>query len=465
MIKFYNTLTRKKENFKPIDKKEVKIYTCGPTVYYYAHIGNFRAYVFSDTLRRVLEANDYKVKQVINLTDVGHLTSDEDEGEDKIEKEAKKEKKSPKEIADFYTKRFFEDFEKLNNEMPEYTPRATDFVKEMISVIKKLEKNGYTYLGKNGNVYFDTSKFKNYGKLANLNLDELKDGARIEVDENKKNPRDFVLWFVEKGSKFKGHLLKWDSPWGEGWPGWHIECTAMSMKYLGESFDIHTGGEDHIPVHHTNEIAQSEGATGKKFVNYWLHNSFLQFNSEKMSKSKGGTFKVDELIEKGYSPLDLRYFYLSGHYRKPLNFTWKNLDSAKNSLSRLMNIIFEISKADEKVSKNRVEAAYKEFLEIVSDDLNTPKALSYVWEILRDDKLNDSEKYELVLKFDSVLGLKLGEVEEDVKVPAVVMKLVEAREMARKEKNWNMADELRDEIKKKGFVLEDGEEGVRVKRG
>lgn len=462
MLKLYNTLTRKKEVFKPIKKGEVGMYTCGPTVYYYAHIGNFRAYVFADILRRTLEMNNYRVKQVMNLTDVGHLTSDADEGEDKIEKEAKKENKTPREIADFYSKVFFEDSEKLNIEKPEIICKATEHIKEMIEVIKKLEKRRYTYIGENGNIYFDTSKFEKYGELAKLDLEELKAGARIKIDENKKHPRDFVLWFVEKGSKYKGHILKWKSPWGEGWPGWHIECSAMSMKYLGENFDIHTGGEDHIPVHHTNEIAQSEGATGKKFVNCWIHASFLQFNAEKMSKSKGGILRLSDLTEKGYSPMDLRYFYLSGHYRKPLNFTFTNLNSARNSLKRLKEIISNLKKG--KVNQKNIDGAYKQFLEIIDDDLNSSNALSFMWEILRDEKLKDSEKRELVLKFDKFFGLKLGE-EEKVKIPTEIKKLVEEREKARTKKDFVTADKIRERINKEGYVIDDTGEGVRVKKG
>ncbi len=463
MLKLYNTLKRKKEIFKPIKKGGAGMYVCGPTVYYYAHIGNFRAYFFADILRRTLKLNNYKVKQVMNLTDVGHLTSNGDEGEDKIEKEAEKEKKTPKQIADFYSKIFFEDAKKLNIERPEIVCKATEHIGEMINLIEKLKKRGYAYIGRNGNVYFDTSKFKNYGQLAKLNLKELKAGARIEIDVNKKNARDFVLWFVEKGSKYKEHVLKWKSPWGEGWPGWHIECSAMSMKYLGETFDIHTGGEDHIPVHHTNEIAQSEGATGKKFVNYWMHTSFLQFNSEKISKSKGRIFTLSDLIDKGYSPMDLRYFYLSCHYRKPLNFTWKNLEAAKNSHQRLKNIISNIKKSSDKTNKKNIELAKGQFLEIMNDDLNTSRALSYLWEILREDRLNDSEKYKLAIEFNKVLGLKLDE-EEKIKIPAEIKKIVDERNKARKNKDWKTADELREKIKKAGYVIEDVGEGSKVKR-
>jgi len=463
MLRLYNTLKRKKEIFKPIKAGHVGMYVCGPTVYYYAHIGNFRAYFLADTLRRILRLNNYQVKHVMNLTDVGHLTSDGDEGEDKIEKEAEKEKKTPKQIADFYSKIFFDDAGKLNIERPEVVCKATEHIKEMINLIEKLEKRGYAYLGRNGNVYFDTGKFKNYGQLAKLNLEDLKAGARIEVDTNKKNARDFVLWFVEKGSKYKEHTLKWKSPWGEGWPGWHIECSAMSMKYLGETFDIHTGGEDHIPVHHTNEIAQSEGATGKKFVNYWVHTSFLQFNSEKISKSKGKIFRLSDLTDKGYSPMDLRYFYLSGHYRKPLNFTWENLESAKNANRRLKNIISNMKKSSDKTNKKNIELAKKQFLEIMNDDLNTSKALSYLWEILREDRLNNSEKYGLAIEFDKALGLKLDE-EEEIEIPEEIKNLVNERNEAREKKNFKKADEIREKINKLGFVIEDTERGSEAKK-
>lgn len=452
MLKIYNTLTRKKEIFKPLKDNEVRMYVCGPTVYYFAHIGNFRAYVFADTLRRVLKMNNFKIKQVMNLTDVGHLTGDEDDGEDKIEKEAKKENKTPSEIAEFYTKYFFQDSDKLNNERPEIICKATEHIKEMIELIKRLEKNNYTYIGKNGNVYFDTSKFLDYGKLAKLNLEELKAGARIKIDEDKKNPRDFVLWFVEDGSKFKNHLLKWKSPWGEGWPGWHIECSAMSIKYLGEQFDIHTGGEDHIPVHHTNEIAQSECATGKKpWVKNWMHVSFLQFNSKKMSKSSGKILKLSDLLEKGFSPMHLRYFYLSGHYRKPLNFTIENLENSKESYERLKKII---SNFDDDKTLN--EEYLGDFQKAMNDDLNAPNALQVLWKFLRDE--NAKGKIQTIKKIDEVFGLRLFE-KEKLKIPSEVLKLAKERETARKNKDWKKSDELREQIKNLGFKINDTEKG------
>ena len=375
-LKLYNTLTRKKEIFNPIKKGEVSLYSCGPTVYWYQHIGNLKAYIFSDILKRILKYNGYKVKHIINITDVGHLTSDADTGEDKMIKGIKREglaltKQSIFKLSNIYTKQFKDDLKKLNVIPPERWTKATDHIKDQIELIEKIEKNGYSYIGKEtGNVYFDVSKFKDYGKLAKLKLKKLKPGARIEVDPDKKNPRDFILWFTIKGSKFKGHILKWKSPWGEGWPGWHIECSAMSMKYLGDHFDIHTGGEDHIPVHHTNEIAQSESATGKKFVNYWMHESFLTSKGEKISKSKGYLYTLTELEKIGFSGLDYRYFNLATHYRKPLNFSWKNLESAKNSYQRLKNIISEI-KDDGKINKEYI----KKFKEIINDDLNISKYL------------------------------------------------------------------------------------------
>lgn len=457
VLKLYNTLTKKKEVFKPLKDKEVRMYVCGPTVYFYAHVGNMRAYIFADTLRRVLKMNDYKLKHVMNLTDVGHLTSDADEGEDKIEKEAKKEGKSPGEISEFYTKAFFSDFEKINNERPEIVCKATEHVKEMIELIKKLEKNGYTYIGKKGNVYFDTSKFKDYGKLANLNLEELKAGARIEVDENKKHPRDFVLWFVEGGSKFKGHLLSWNSPWGEGWPGWHIECSAMSIKYLGEQFDIHTGGEDHIPVHHTNEIAQSEGATGKKpWVKFWMHTSFLTFGGKKVSKSSGGLYTISELEKKGFNPLDFRYLCLLTHYKKNLNFSEENLESAKTAYVRLKNKISEL-KDDGKTNKEYLE----EFEDAMNYDLNTPKALQILWKLLGDEK--SEGKIQTIKKMDLALGLDLMK-KEKVKISKEVLELVKEREEARDKKDWKKSDELREKIKKLGYEIADSSEGSKVRK-
>jgi len=455
-MKLYNTLTRKKEEFKPI-KKTVGLYTCGPTVYFYAHIGNMKTYIFEDILKRTLLYNKFKVNHVMNITDVGHLTSDADEGEDKMDLAVKREKKTPKQIANFYSKEFFNDIKLLNILPPNKKPKATDHIKEMINTIKKIEKNGYTYIGKNKNVYFNTSKFKNYGKLAKLKLEEQK---TKEKDPNKKNQRDFVLWFSETGSKFKGHLQVWDSPWGRGWPGWHIECSAMSMKYLGYQFDIHCGGEDHIPVHHTNEIAQSEAATGKQWVKYWLHGAFLVLK-EKMSKSKGNIMRLKDLIEEGYSPLDYRYLVLTAHYRSNLTFTKEALEGAKNSLNSLKNKIKEIK--ENPTSKKTKNTYKKDFLNAINDDLNTPIALSVLWAVTKDKQLGNKEKLTLIKDFDKVLGLNLTEFKKET-ISKDIKDLIQKREKARKEKDFKKADKIRDSLLKKGIILEDSKNGVRWKK-
>lgn len=452
MIKLYNTLTRKKEEFKPIQKGKVGIYSCGPTVYWYQHIGNLRTYIFSDILKRVLIYNSYKVKHIMNVTDVGHLTSDADEGEDKIERAAKKEGKKASDIANFYWKIFKQDFEKLNIIEPDTWTKATEHIKEQIELIKKLEKKRYTYKTSDG-IYFDTSKFKEYGELAKLKIHKLKAGARISMGD-KKNKTDFALW------KFSGEPGKrqqeWKSPWGVGFPGWHIECSAMSMKYLGEHFDIHTGGEDHIPIHHTNEIAQSEAATGKKFVNYWIHGAFLTFKGEKVSKSKGGLFTISELEMRNYNPLSYRYLDLTANYRTQLEFSLENLDNAQNSYERLKKIIAEI-KDDGKINKEYLE----EFENAINDDLNIPLALQILWKLVRDEKA--SGKIKTIEKIDSVFGLDLLK-KEKVEIPNSVKKLVEEREKARKEKNFKLADELREKIKKAGFSVDDTDDGARVRK-
>ncbi|MDP3986855.1 MAG: cysteine--tRNA ligase [Nanoarchaeota archaeon] len=458
-IKLYNTLTRKKEVFAPIKKGAVGIYTCGPTVYWYQHIGNLRSYFFPDILNKVLKANGYKVKHVINVTDVGHLTSDSDEGEDKMEKAAKKEGKTAKEISEFYFGIFKKDLEKMNIEMPDIWSKATDHIKEQIDLIKKLEKKDFTYKTPDG-IYFDTSKFKDYGELANINVKGLKAGKRVSIGE-KKNKTDFALW--KFSSSDEKRQQEWDSPWGKGFPGWHLECSAMSMKYLGSHFDIHTGGQEHIQIHHTNEIAQSEGATGKKFVNYWLHGEWLTHKGEKISKSKGGLYTLSDLEKEGYSPIDLRYFFLSAHYRKPLSFSLDNLDYARNSLRKMKDIVLRLKESEDRINGNRIELAFKEFLGFLNDDLNVSKALSYLWEILREDKLNNSEKYELVIKFDKILGLGLDR-DEKIKIPSEVKKLAEIREKMREEKKWDDADQIRRDIENLGFVVEDLDEGYVVKK-
>ena len=470
-LKLYNTLTRKKEVFKPIQKGKVGMYSCGPTVYWYQHIGNLRMYISWDFLKRVLKFNDYNVKHVMNVTDVGHLTSDADTGEDKIEKAAKKEGKSAKEIAEFYFKIFKEDFKKLNIIEPDVCPRATEHIEEQIELIKILEKKGYTYKTSDG-IYFNTSKLKDYGKLARLNAKELKAGKRISLGE-KKNKTDFALWkFSEEVGK---RQQEWNSPWGIGFPGWHLECSAMSIKYLGNSFDIHTGGQEHIPVHHTNEIAQSEAATGKLFVRYWLHGAWLLFKGEKVSKSKGGLYTISELEEKGFEPLDFRYLCLTTHYRKPLDFAIEKLKSSKNSYERLKNIISEI-KNDKKINKKYLQ----EFEDAINNDLNAPKALQVLWRLIRDEKAQG--KLATIKKMDEVLGLDLLKKEDVVKDKIKIkgkikrieykgfkpnkelIELIAMREGSRAKKDFKKADALREKIKSLGYYIEDNESGSVVKK-
>ncbi len=436
--------------FKPLHKGKVGIYTCGPTVYWYQHIGNLRSYVFADILKRVLIYNNYKVDHVMNITDVGHLTSDADEGEDKMEKSAAKEGKTPQEIADYYFKIFEQDLKKLNIIQPSTWCKATKHIKEQINLIKSLEEKGYTYETSDG-IYFDTSKFKDYAKLGKLNLENLQGGKRVSLGE-KKNKTDFALW------KFSGNekrLQEWESPWKVGFPGWHIECSAMATKYLGKQFDIHTGGEDHVPIHHTNEIAQSECGFGvKPWVRYWMHGAFLTFSGEKMSKSSGKIATLENLKEQGYSSMDYRYFILTGHYRKQLNFTKNNLDNAKNSYERLKNIIKEIPR-----EKGTNKKYLGKFEKAINDDLDMPNALQILWELVRDYKAEG--KYETIEKMDEVFGLDLL-VFEKVEVPKEVQRLVDERESARKNKKWAEADKLREEIKNLGYQINDMKDGVEV---
>jgi cysteinyl-tRNA synthetase len=459
-IRLYNTLTRKKEIFVPVKKGHVGIYSCGPTVYSYQHIGNLRTFVYNDLLKRLFLYNGYKVKHIINVTDVGHLTSDADIGEDKVERAASREGKTAKEISNYYFNIFRQDLKKLNVIEPDVWPRATEHINEMISLIKILEKKGYTYKTSDG-IYFDTSKLKDYGKLAGLKKEGLKAGKRVAIGEKKHNT-DFALWkFSEKPGV---RQQEWNSPWGVGFPGWHIECSVMSSKYLGKQIDVHTGGQEHIPVHHTNEIAQSEAGYGKKpWVKYWMHFAWLLFEGEKISKSRGGAYLLSDLEEEGYNPMSLRYLYLTAHYKKPLNFSFDMLDYAQNAYKRLKNILAEIKKAHDKKNRKNMERAKKQFLEIINDDLNSSKALAYLWDILRDNSLNNSEKYELAIDFDKFFGLELDK-EEKIEVPANVKKMADDREEARKNKDWKKADEIRDKINKLGFVLEDTERGVKVKK-
>lgn len=474
-IILYNTLSKKKEVFRPIKKGKVGMYTCGPTVYDYPHIGNMRAFIFEDILRRVLEINGYKVFHVMNITDVGHLTSQADTGEDKVELAARKKRKSAWEIAEFYTKAFFEDIEKLNILKAHVYPRATQHIKEMIDLIRRLEKKGFTYIIDDG-VYFDTSKLKDYGKLTGMSFEKLnrflRAGARVKFNPQKKNITDFALWkFSPPGVK---RQMEWDSPWGKGFPGWHIECSAMSMKYLGETFDIHCGGVDHIPIHHTNEIAQSEAATGKKFVNYWLHCAFLIVEGKKMSKSLGNYYTLRDILAKGYSWREVRYLLISSHYRKQLNFTFSGLNHARTSLQRIKEFLIKLKNVKGKHTKKftkLLKKTRKEFLLAINDDLNIPKALSVLFEFIREtNKLieksmltkKDGEKgIKLFLWADKVLGLKLEEFLKEEKLPKEAEKLIKEREKARKKGDFKTADKIREKLKKEfGIILEDTPQGT-----
>ena len=453
---FYNTLTRKKEEFKPIGKT-IGLYTCGPTVYNYAHLGNLRTYVFEDILKRVLQYNNFKVKHIMNITDVGHLTGDMDMGEDKLEVGAKREGKSAWEIAKFYEKAFKQDIAALNIEEPTTWCKATEHIAEQINLIKQLEAKGFTYKTSDG-IYFDTSKVKKYNKLSHLKLDELKEGARVEKNDEKKHPTDFALWkFSPKGAK---RQMEWASPWGNGFPGWHIECSAMSLKYLKNSLDIHCGGIDHINIHHTNEIAQSEAATGKPFFNYWLHGAFLNIaGGKKMAKSAGNFLTIQALLDKKIEPLAFRFACLQVHYRKPMEYSQEIIKNAQRGLEHLRNQLKALP-----AKAGKVDQAFKvKFLSAVNDDLNMPRALAVAQEVLKS-KLADKDKRATILDFDKVLGLGLGEVKAEQAVPEQIKKLLALREMARANKDWSKADALRAQIEGEGWLIEDGPQGARVNR-
>lgn len=457
MLKIYNTLTRKKEEFKPIDSKEVKIYTCGPTVYYFAHIGNLRAYLFMDTLRRVLKYNGYNLKHVMNITDVGHLVSDADEGEDKMLKAARRENKDPFEIAKFYTEAFLKDMELLNIDKPEIIAKATEHIDVMEEYVKQIIKNGYAYETEN-TIYFDTSKLDRYGVLSNLNVDEQKAGARVDFDPNKKNISDFALWIKAP----ENHIMKWDTFWGKCYPGWHLECSAMGNKYLGEEFDIHTGGIDHIPVHHENEIAQGKGYCGKIPAHYWMHVDFLQVNGGKMSKSLNNLYTLEDLKKKGYSPLVYRMFNFSSLYRKKINFTFEAMDAAKVSLKRLKEGYQNHLNGNDNIDVETINNFKKQFLEAINDDLNMPQAMSIVWNVIRYEK-KSKQLAELLLDFDKVLGLEIDKLEEEKsKLPDEVLQIIEERKQARENKNWSLSDELRDKLIELGYRVKDTKEGMEV---
>ncbi|MBN2657742.1 MAG: cysteine--tRNA ligase [Spirochaetales bacterium] len=467
-VNLYNTDGRRIEPFIPIREGNVGLYCCGPTVYNYAHIGNLRAFMFEDILRRTLEYAGYEVKHIMNITDVGHLTDDGDDGEDKMIKAAREKGMSVWDIAAFFTESFYSDVEKLNIKKPDLYSKATEHIDDMIRMIKTLEEKGFTYLA-GGNVYFDSSKFPEYGKMALLDKQDLQHGARVIVDENKKNPQDFVLWFTE--SKFEKQAMTWDSPWGVGYPGWHIECSAMSCKYLGNHFDIHCGGIDHIPVHHTNEIAQSEAANGEKWVNYWLHNEFLLMKSGKMSKSKGGFLTLQSLIDEGYDPLDYRYFLLGGHYRSQLVFSWESLEASASARKNLIQKIGSLKKSSSPVKSNALgeEARKKldDFGEHITSDLMTPRCLADLWGLLKDTAIPDGEKLAAAYEMDRVLGLKMETyeiAEESVEIFPEYRALIDERADAKKAKNFARADEIRDIIGDRGYTLVDTPEGTILKK-
>ncbi|MFP4638249.1 MAG: cysteine--tRNA ligase [Spirochaetaceae bacterium] len=470
-LRLFNTLGRRVQDFVPIEDKKVGMYTCGPTVYQYAHIGNLRSYVFEDVLRRALEYFGYDVRHVMNVTDVGHLTDDADEGEDKVIRSAREMGKTVWDIAEHFTEAFFSDITRLNIEEPTVVCKATDHIDDMIEMIKRIEANGYTYQA-GGNVYFDTSKFPNYGELALLDRQEQQAGARIEVDSNKRHPRDFVLWFTK--SKFEHQAMIWDSPWGRGYPGWHIECSAMSTKYLGEHFDIHTGGVDHIAVHHTNEIAQTEAATGGKWVNYWIHGEFLLMDTGKMSKSKGNFVTLGVLEEEGFEPLDFRYLCLGAHYRSQLQFSYDALVAARrarrNILDRVAALKDEAGESGAGATaehSERYRAWLQQFEEHLTDDLNVPKCLADLWGSIKDDMLSVRERLDLVDRMDRVFALDLLGAEASTDISLLeedIRRLVEERSEARRRRDFARADEIRDLLKERGIILEDTPEGTRWKK-
>ena len=458
-IKIFNTLTRKKEDFKPLNEKEIRMYSCGPTVYYFAHIGNLRAYLFMDNLRRVLKYNGYNLKHVMNITDVGHLVSDADEGEDKMMKASRRENKDPFEIANFYTEAFLRDIDKLNVDRPEIIAKATEHIKEMEEYVKKIIENGYTYQT-DDTVYFDTGRLDKYGVLSNRNVEDQKAGARVEFDTNKKNISDFALWIKAP----ENHLMKWDSFFGMSYPGWHLECSAMGHKYLGENFDIHTGGVDHISIHHENEIAQSKGFSGKVPANYWMHVDFLQVNGGKMSKSLGNLYTLEDLAEKGYEPLVYRMFNFTSTYRNQINFTFEAMDAAKVSLTRLRDGLLKHKEGSESISEEVINDYKERFLNAINDDLNMPLALSVVWDVVRNDN-KSKDLYNLLLKFDEVLGLDLANYEkEEIALPEEISELVKQRNEARANKNWAESDRLRDILIEKGYSVKDSKEGTIVEK-
>lgn len=461
-IYFYNTLTHKKEEFKPIESNEVKMYSCGPTVYSYAHIGNFRKYIFDDTLRRTLIYNGYKLKDVMNITDVGHLTSDADTGEDKMEKAAKKEGKNPYEIAEFYTKAFMTEYDSLNLLRPMVITKATENINEMIEMVKEIIDNGYAYETSKG-IYFDVSKLDKYPVLSNNKLSDQEAGARVDVDPEKRNPYDFAIWIKAP----ENHLMKWDSPWGKSYPGWHLECSTMGRRFLGEQFDIHTGGVDHIPVHHENEIAQCKGSFGKNPASFWMHCEHLLVDGGKMSKSLGNIYTVSQLNEMGYEPLAYKLFCFSSHYRNKLNFTFDGIKSAQVSLNRLRNGFLMHQNGNEIIDQKILDDYEEKFHSAINDDLNMPLAMGIVWDLVKEVK-KSKQIAKLLLKFDNVLALDLINsskyLKNDSDVSEEIKKLIEERKIAKENKDWQKADEIRNRISEKGYTIKDTPEGTIVEK-
>jgi len=458
-LQLYNTRTRKVEEFKPIQAGKVGLYTCGPTVYHFAHIGNLRTYVFEDILKRVLKLNKFVINHVMNITDVGHLTSDSDSGDDKMEKGAAREGKKVWEVAEFYTKEFKKDLVRLNSKEPSIWCKATDHIKEQIQQIKQLEEKGYTYIIEDG-VYFNTAKFPKYGDFARLDITNLQAGIRVELAAGKKNPTDFALWKFSPKDGTK-RQMEWPSPWGIGFPGWHIECSAMATKYLGNHFDIHCGGVDHISVHHTNEIAQAECALGQTpWVNYWMHGEFLVIGKDKMAKSGENFLTIQVLIDKGYDPLAYRYYLLQAHYRKQLSFSFDALDAAQTGLKKLRASIANLGS-----EIGTVAQSYKEqFESALNDDLNTPQAIALIHEILADASLSNPDKRATLAFFDDVFALDLTKEEAQIEIPQNVTELLEKRKIAREQKNFALSDKLRDEIAALGFVVKDSKDGQKISK-
>ncbi|MFP4521370.1 MAG: cysteine--tRNA ligase [Fibrobacterota bacterium] len=458
-LKLYNTASRTKETFRPLEGRKVGLYTCGPTVYNYAHIGNLRTYVFEDLLKRTLRISGYDVNHVCNITDVGHLVSDADDGEDKMQKGAEREGRSVWDIAEHYTEAFKSDISKLNILEPGVWCRATEHIKEQIGLVATLEKKGFTYKAEDG-IYFDTSKFPDYSKFAGLDLENIKAGARVKMTAGKKSPTDFALWKFspEKGPQ---RAMEWDSPWGKGFPGWHIECSAMAMKYLGETFDIHCGGIDHVPVHHTNEIAQAEAATGKKFANFWLHGEFLILDKGKMSKSGEDFLTLNVLEQKGYNPLAYRYVLLMAHYRSPLKFSFEAMEAAAHGYSSLLEKASEACRCKKPPDPAKADEYRNRFYDSINDDLNTPKALAVLQAALKDHELGGDACRAFISEVDNVLGLGLDAVlTTREETPTEINDLLEKRKTARERKDFAEADAIRDRLKDLGVIIKDTPEGV-----